>query len=207
MDLVLAAINPQVAQEFWNWFRQFSSTLITNHDNPAVIRGLDAQIAILDPSLSWELGPGISKPWRFVISPDLHHKIRDKARAIVALAPELPDWEFCASRQPKTWDYRFTLKTSQNMEPMTIDASEWQFVLLRYADGKHEVLIEGRGLSNLTEDERWNAAAVLLESILGEDTLLDHIDSFDLVEKLELSLAAKAKPIRNLREVFASVVR
>ncbi|HEY6305023.1 MAG TPA: hypothetical protein VI488_01030 [Candidatus Angelobacter sp.] len=71
---------------------------------------------------------------------------------------------------------------------------------MRYPDGSHEILLQGDDLSPLDDDERWQAAAITLESILGEDLLLDKVKEFELVGELEPRFAEKRKPIQRLRE-------
>lgn len=71
---------------------------------------------------------------------------------------------------------------------------------MRYPDGSHELLLQGENLPPLDDDDRWQAAAITLESILGEDVLLDKINEFELVDELEPRFAEKRKPIQRLRE-------
>jgi hypothetical protein len=94
------------------------------------------------------------------------------------------------------------MERSEGQEPLRLDTSEWGFVLLRYPDGSKEVLLQGNNLSTLADDERWQAAAIALESILGEDVLLDEINDFELVEQLEPRFQEKRQPIQRLREAI-----
>ncbi|HLJ25433.1 MAG TPA: hypothetical protein VKY85_01865 [Candidatus Angelobacter sp.] len=71
---------------------------------------------------------------------------------------------------------------------------------MRYPDGAQELLLRGNNLTSLDDDERWQAAAITLESILGEEVLLEKIDEFELVDQLEPCFAEKRKPIQHLRE-------
>jgi hypothetical protein len=64
------------------------------------------------------------------------------------------------------------------------------------------VLLQGYNLPPLNDDERWQAAAITLESILGEDLILDKINEFELVDQLEPRLADKLKPIQVLRDTI-----
>lgn len=154
----------------------------------------------LDSELSWEVGPGSCEPWQLVISPNLDRDLRPKAQEIISHAPVVQGWEFHSARRPKEWDYQLLMKRSDGREPVQLDASRWAFVLLRYPDGEQEVLLQGDNLSALDEDERWQAAAITLESILGEELLLDKISEFGLVDRLEPRFAEKRRPIQRLRE-------
>ena len=101
---------------------------------------------------------------------------------------------------------KVVLERSGGKGPINLDASDWNFVLLRYPDGAQELLLQSSNLPPMDEDERWQAAAVTLESILGEDILMDKIDEFQLVDKIEQQFAQKQKPIQNLREVVITAV-
>lgn len=185
--------------EFWDWFRDIAEVLAANVENSSLLSKLDTRVRDLDPKLSWEVGPGLSKPWQFVISPNLNRDLRKRAREIVARAPALPAWEFHSARQPKEWHYKLEL----GGDKVPVDASQWTFVLLEYPDGVHEVLLQGKGLPPLSDDERWQAAAITLESILGEDMVLDRVNEFELVDQLEPRFAERERPIQDLREAVS----
>jgi len=192
-------INKRI-DEFWKWFRSVAEMLAANVESPALVAELDSRLRALAPDLSWELGPGLFSPCQLVISPDLDRDRREEARATVARAPVLPSWEFHSSRQPKEWDYKVELDTGERTE--SLDASSWRFVLLQHPDGAHEILIKGNNISRLDDKERWQAAAIVLESILGEDALLDRIDEFELVDQFEAPFTARGRPIQELREAI-----
>jgi hypothetical protein len=67
----------------------------------------------------------------------------------------------------------------------------------------HEILLQGKGLPPLSDDERWQAAAITLESILGEDMVLDRVNEFELVDQLEPRFAERERPIQHLREAVS----
>ena len=191
--------NKQAIDEFWSWFSDMSIRLASNTADQSLIRELDTWIRGLHPKLSWELGPGISKSWQLVISPNLDANLRAEAALIVSRAPSLSEWEFHALRQPKDWNYTFELQREVGgVTP--VDASKWRFVLLQYPSGSHEILLVGDDLSGFTDDERWHAAAITLESILGEEILLDRIAHFELGDQIDKKFAGTERPIRMLRD-------
>jgi hypothetical protein len=181
---------------FWRWFSSIADRLAENVENPTLLAELDARVSKLDPALSWELGPGETAAWQLVISPNLDRDLREPAVRIVAQAPAVPGWQFHSARQPKDWKYQFDLETDGGVQ--TLNASSWRFVLLQHADNAREVLLEGADAATLTKDDRWSAAAIALESILGEAALLDRVDDFDLVSELEPQFRARARPIQQL---------
>jgi hypothetical protein len=86
----------------------------------------------------------------------------------------LEGWEFYSARRPKEWDYKLCIeRAGSEAEPIELDATAWSFVLLEYPDGSREVLLQADTLPKLDADERWQAAAIVLESILGEEVLMD----------------------------------
>lgn len=186
---------------FWRWFASIASRLGTKLDDEKLLGELDRRVHQLDPQLSWEVGPGIARPSQLVISPNLDRKVRPVARRIIAEAPICDDWEFYAARQPREWDLRFEL-AGESGKRRALDASSWTFVLLRYPDGAHEILLRTPDRPPLPEEQRWDAAAIVLEGILGEDILLDRIERFELVDDWEDRLAARARPIAQLRDAL-----
>jgi len=137
---------------------------------------------------------------RLVISPNVDLNMLPTARKIVSAAPVLDGWEFYSARRPKNWDYKLLMERSEGGNPVQLDASDWGFVLLQYPEGARELLLRANNLPTLNDDERWQAAAMTLESILDEEELLNKISEFEIVSQLEARFAAREKPIQHLRE-------
>jgi hypothetical protein len=187
-------------QEFWTWFQGIATSLTTDVENRDLLEELDRRLHQLDSRLSWEVGPGAVETWQLVVSPNLERDLRPRAQEIICQAPVIQGWEFHAARRPKDWDYKLLMERPDGTEPVQLDVSGWGFVLLRYPDGNYEILLQGNNISLLDNDERWQAAALTLESILGEEVLLDKIKEFELVDQLDSRFAEKRKPIQSLRE-------
>jgi hypothetical protein len=184
---------------FWDWFGTIADSLAADPHDSSLLSELDRRVLSLAPGLSWEIGPGLSKPWQLVISPDLNRDLRETAKSIVARAPSLDQWEFHPARQPKEWEYKFEFTDETGAERLMVDATNWRFVLLRHQSGIREMLLLASELSALSDVERWQAGAILLEGILGEDVFLDAVDEFEVVNELEPRFAAHARSIRDLR--------
>ena len=185
---------------FWAWFSGIAAPLASDIENPSLLERLDKWILELDSRLSWEIGPGSSEPLRLVISPNVDLNMLPTARKIVSAAPVLDGWEFYSARRPKNWDYKLLMERSEGGNPVQLDASDWGFVLLQYPEGARELLLRANNLPTLNDDERWQAAAMTLESILDEEELLNKISEFEIVSQLEARFAAREKPIQHLRE-------
>ncbi|MGA2046330.1 MAG: hypothetical protein ABSG96_01490 [Terracidiphilus sp.] len=185
--------------EFWSWFGENCDVIAADVGNQSLVRELDRMVLNLAPGLSWEIGPGLSKPWQFVISPSLDRGLQVIAKTVVASAPNLESWEFFSARQAKDWDYRIKFQRENDGGELAINAKNWTFVLLRYPDGFREILLKGRESSVLSEEDSRMACSVVLESILGEDALLDSVDQFELVAELESRFEEGERPIQELR--------
>jgi hypothetical protein len=192
----------QKIDEFWTWFRSIAASLAANVENSSLLEELDLRMRKLDSELSWEIGPGSCEPWQLVISPNLDRDLRPRAEEIISSAPVVEGWEFHSARRPKKWDYKLVMERPDGREPVQLDASHWSFVLLRYPDGRQDLLLQGDNLASLDHDERWQAAAITLESILGEEVLLEKISEFELVDQFEPRFAQKRKPIQELRQAI-----
>jgi len=187
---------------FWNWFAA-NAEAISSEVHPELLETLDNKLGQVDLRLSWEIGPGRHEPWFLAISPNLDKALVNDAREAVAQAPEIPGWEFYATRQPKQWDFQFEIESDSSDEPIHLNASDWQFVLLRYPDGLREIILTSPNLPPLTDDQRWQAAAIVLEGVLGEEALLANVDEFELVSSIEPRFADKQRPISALKAVMA----
>lgn len=184
---------------FWEWFQANAGAIANDPENPELVNELDQRVRLLAPELTWEIGPGVSKPWQLVVSPDCQEDFRELARSVVAAAPSLEEWEFYPAKQPKEWDYKFELARESDEETVSIDAGQWTFVLLRYPDGVREILLKGTGLATITDDQRQQAGAIVLENVLGEDIFMDYVDEFEVLNELGPRFVAKERPILTLR--------
>jgi hypothetical protein len=191
--------------EFWNWFRRNAQAL-ANRQNEALVADLDRRVADLNSGLSWEIGPGLSKPWQFVISPNLNRDLRDLAQSLISHAPALADWEFHSTRRRKDWNYTFEIEVDRGGTRKHLNASAWTFVLLRHPNGLREILLKAERLPKLSSEQRQLAASIVLESVLGEDLLLDSVDEFELVGELDLRFADRQRPIQGLYAALAGSV-
>lgn len=196
----MKSVKTDAVDEFWQWFQEVAPILHREWNRADLVEALDRRIHELNPDFSWEIGPHGLSDSQLVISPGLNRDLRVEARRVVERAPTVAAWTFFAARQPKEWDYRFQLEVGE--ETIELDASSWHFVLLKYDNGTHEVLLSARDASELSPSERWQAAAIVLESILGEDVILDRLEEFDLVGELPPQLSGRERPIQELRKAM-----
>jgi hypothetical protein len=181
---------------FWQWFATQADRLAATPDDAALIRELDDRVHQTWPLLSWEIGPDPSGEWYLALSPNLNRKLRAPAAEAVQSAPPIPGWHFYPTRPQKAWTGKFELETSSGI--VHLDWSNWRYTFVRYPDGETEMILEAPECQPLSPEDRWQAAAIVLEGLLGEEPLLQHPTTFALVPALDAELAAHTKPLHAL---------
>ena len=187
-------------ERFWAWFRNNADTIIDNCDDGKLIGELDGEVTLAWPKLSWEIGPDPSGDWYFALSPNLNIDMAKIAKEAIDSAPEICGWRFYDTKQRKSWDGHFDLSTGRG--PIRLNASKWEYVLLRYPDGECEIFLISDDANLLDEDERWQAAAIVVEGLLGETCVLDNNLSFTLSNAPEPQFRGRQKPILDLPRAF-----
>lgn len=186
--------------EFWTWFLAYAKAISADPESTALLKELDHRVASTWPQLSWEIGPAGPGSWYLAISPSLDRQRVPEARKAAASAPTIPGWTIVPFRPRKAWDGTFELETATGTRTLCVDG--WRCVVLRYADGHCEVMIAAPEAAQLHADERWIAAAVALEGILGEEFLLEMIDSFSLEPLPDERNSSRYKPVKDLPKLF-----
>lgn len=187
-------------EEFWRWFADKANSIASNPENGDLINDLDQQVSLTWPQLAWEIGPDASSDWYFALSPNLNRDLFNQAKEAIQAAPKVLGWKFYARRQRKAWDGRFELETDEGIKQF--NSSDWRFVFLRYPDGEKELVLVTPDAGLLSPDDRWQAAAVVIEGLLGEECLLVNVDSFALEAAVDAKLSSQTKPIHLLPKTF-----
>jgi hypothetical protein len=181
---------------FWDWFAKHYIDLGTNFDNEKVLKELDDQLMSLG-DFAWEIGPGTKIANQLVISPGGDVTLLPITKEIVSYAKNIPGWEFHYAKPPKEWDFIFDFE-NHNGEVINIDASNWQYVLLRYEDGGFEIIIQTHDLVGLNEEDKLTASEILLDGALGEEIRMLHICYIDVVERFDNQYVDKSNVMKNL---------
>ena len=192
------------ARGFWRWFCSIEQDLAADLENPTLVGDLDRRVLALGADLTWEIGPGSAKPFAVTISPAGNPDNLERTRSIVSLAPELPNWEFHETKQPKSWTLRFQVADPLG-DMIAIDANDWSYVLHEFPDEMFDLMVRAPGLAHLDQDTRDAAAYIAAEGMLGELAMLEHIACVECVPELEDDLAARATDFRHLRDHLASL--
>jgi hypothetical protein len=190
-------------QAFWSWFQGVAGTLADSFENEQLQEELDEELSKLG-ELGWELGPGLEAECALAISPDGDVDWLPITTRIVALAPELPRWEFHPARQARP-QLELSVEGDDG-EPIEIDAHRWRYVLIRFPDGIFDIIVEQNDLAEASEDERYAATVALLDGLLGEATMLARIQGIEPVAKLSSEHSAQASAIVDLPAHLAALL-
>ena len=169
-------INTDDIKEFWNWFKLNSNELRSDKYPNDTFKELDKRV--YNMGLYWEVGPGITKDNLLTISTSGRRELLDKAKSVLDNAPVIDDWEFDLLKKTKTnWD-----KLEIPSDNIRISAANWTYVLLKYKDGKKEILIKADTLSDFEKDKRIELAEIVLTNLIGEEKMMNELDYLDVLE-------------------------
>ena len=188
---------------FWAWFESVAERLGQDFDCQALLDELDKRISQLG-DICWELGPGRQAENALVVTPDGAKEWLPVTQRIVALAPVVPGWEFHPARQPKDWNLQYAIEDVSG-ETLDIDARRWRYVLFRFPDGKFDIVVEENNLIGADDEDRYAAAVILVDGILGEATRLLRIRDIEPVAILPPEQAAKASSVTDLGRHLSSL--
>lgn len=165
--------------DFWEWFAKNSERLRSDNYDRDLLEKLDRIIS--DWHFSWEIGPGVIESNSLTISPNGNKELLHQAGRIIERAPELDTWEFYSSKQPKeNWFIARLI-----YEKADINALEWTYVLLKYPDGKLEIIIKADNLKSLDTKTRELAIDLVLTNLLGEKRKMEELDFVDTTEEFD----------------------
>lgn len=189
----------ETIQRFWLWFSEHRgefARLLDSREATRLAGLINEKLEALYPSLQWEMGPGIQKEFQFVISPGGKLDLRPMIRNIIGLAPQLPDWEFYASRQACPSRLSITLPDSNQ----TINAESWTCEAVHNpVSGKIDVILHDSSLADMEPKSRLRIALLILDSLLGEDLIEDWLG------ELAYSAQGGTRPIQDLTRFFRSI--
>jgi len=191
-------------KEFWNWFSENCQKFDNDFENTDLLYELDKRINELG-EFSWEIGPGITSPNSLVISPGGNIDLLPCTKEIIGQSQPCLGWEYYYAKPPKEWDLLFDFETRDGLK-VHVDASLWEYVLLRYEDGMFEIIIEVTNIGELNENDKLAIVEILLDGVIGEELRMTRICLIDVVEEFENEYGNKASNIKYLLKHINSLL-
>jgi hypothetical protein len=192
-------------RQFWEWFSQNCHDFGVDFDNTILLSELDDWISRLG-NFSWEIGPGKVKENALVISPNGDIELLQETKEIVQGAQDCTGWEYYYAKPPKEWELLFDFETTDETL-IEVNASEWQYSLLKYEDGMFEIIIRAPNLNGLDDTDKLTAAEITLDGVLGEELRMQAICAIDVVEEFEEIYQNKASNIKSLLDHLKAVAQ
>ena len=187
-------------EAFWQWFASKAEIIASNPESDEIIDELDRQVKKTWPRLGWEIGPDPSGNWYFALSPNLNRELVGEATDAIHGAPVILGWKFYSARPRKEWGGKFEIEGSNGV--MRFDCANWRYILLRHPNGDKELIMIAPETEILEQHDRWQAAAIVIEGLLGEGGFLANVDEFSMESSLDAKLTLQTKPIYELAQAF-----
>lgn len=197
-------ININKIEKFWNWFSENCQNFGIDFSNTALLETLDTKISDLG-DFTWEVGPGKTADNALVISPNGDLELLTYSKEIIANAKNCTGWEYYYAKPAKQWELVFNFETTSG-EQIEIDASNWEYVLLKYEDGMFEIILKAVNINGLGDDDKLMSAEILLDGIIGEELRMTTICSIDVVQEFEEGYRNKSSKIKNLSNHINSLL-
>jgi len=179
-------------RNFWHWFEVNRKEINPNIITEEMIDILDLKILELG-DFAWEIREGKAKDNMLIISPGGDVELLKITEKIINSAMNISDWEFKSFKPPKNWNFRFKLE-----ETVEIDASNWEYILIKFTDGTFDILIKAENLKSLKETDRNLAVDIVLESTIGEKNYIEKIINYELVDSFDIKYQGKQNKIKVL---------
>jgi Family of unknown function (DUF695) len=156
---------------FWDWWvgtasGQVAAALVARRPEQ-VVELLTARTKKIDPGMAWELGPGTTSEHVLVVSAEGDPALRGICRRwLLAAPPADPTWQYSDVRLPAASPETVTLA----IDGARLDVASVQ-VGARVVGPTVNVVLHHPAFSTMTEQQRTQAAFLLLDAVLGEGTV------------------------------------
>jgi hypothetical protein len=200
---MVVGIKSDQIEKFWDWFVEIEQTLQEDFEQEPLIKEISRKVRELG-NFGWEIGPGIKKPYLFVISPNGNPELLEGTKEVISYAPKILSlhWEFYPAKPPKVWqDFKFMIKNSEGSY-LDINANNWEYVLLKFSDGTFDIILKAPQIANFKEREKFVAAEVLLIGLLGEEKFISKVVDIEVVKDFEEKYKGSSTPIKDFKAHF-----
>ncbi len=187
---------------FWLWFEDNLAhvrNVLTDPGHPSrdyVVDSLNNHLLAIG-TFTWDIEAGSSRRWSLTISPNGDPELLELSREIVAMAPDLAEWEFYYAKQPSRPNLLLTV-WNEEMNQQTVDANPWVYVLLPASDGTYDLLIEAPNATHVDDETLRTTADHLVTALMGEEAKITGIRSIDLTDRLSAAYQKQARPLVQL---------
>lgn len=179
-------------ERFWAWFEDHRTKLATPPLQTRLMNDLTKRLKAVHEGLVWEAGSLPSGLFEFTVSADGLKAVAPHVRSLVAAAPSIAGWTIQAFRQPSA-DV-----AAVQMHGRTLSLNDLAFIpQARRPDGLVDLTILIRDLSGGEQQELIGAAFILLDALLGEETVMFRLGEMDFVPLAEGD--GSERPIGELR--------
>lgn len=178
-----AAAHANTIQAIDRWWAEFTAkaddlvALFKNQKRWDLPAWMNTYLSPISPHLMWEFGPALGGTgYRLVITPETHAHLRPLVDTLLALAPDLPPWEFYPWRPPESLD--IAVRTVEGRAGGSIANTRASATV-----GKHNLLeLHFHDPATTGPDDRQalKNAFVAAESLLGEQLLDQWIGIVDV---------------------------
>jgi hypothetical protein len=171
---------------FWRWFCNHQRQLRNVADDPILLAELERKLSEIGQRF-WEIGPftAASDELYFAIALGKDPHRMPAIEQVINAAPKLDGWRFLVGKPRKSWQRA----VRWGEDRLLIDANDWQFVLYRFPDGLHDVVLVKPELRGLSEKEKIDLIGFVVASEIGERLMAETVYSVDSAPSIETSSA------------------
>jgi hypothetical protein len=152
---------------FWTWFSEARDQYAV----PDIASEIDRRLASLGID-RWEVGPlDAAGETMFLAFSPTHVNDIARLQEMVARAPSIEGWDVRVGKPRKFWNRIFKWSDAT----VEVDARYWRCVILRYDDGKYEIIILNPDIPPLLANQTQDIIEFVVEGELGEMRTLEKI--------------------------------
>ena len=196
-----------------DWWQAFSQNalrieaLFKRRDEWDLPAWMHEHLCAVHPDLMWEFGPAVRQPGhRLVITPEVRRDLRPLVRQLLALAPDLPGWEFYEYRLAEPFDVAMQTvedRTGIDIRDVSVEARRGDFrrIDLKFISPR----FDPKHAESYERSDAFQAAFIAIESLLGEETLDRWIGEVDLAAEPAAG-GPDAIPLTQLHETVDGLI-
>lgn len=190
-------------QGFWTWFAATAPVLAADFGNEPLLEELDARVSAF--GIIWDLQGAPDNTYLLILSPFGDEDLLPLTKRMVAIAPTIEKWKFLHAR-PRLEAFDTVVIADESGDERTIDTKPWRYALYKFPDGTFDLILEQPNLADASEDDRYTAAFLTLDNVIGEEARIERIRSVEVVTALPAEAAATACPLTELPKHIASLL-